>query len=166
MVTSPTWSIYGVEVRAARRRLIAALVAQFDLAYGTREEDKLETLQTLCGKLSLSPVPETITACKKVPALIRRRPCREAAGPLLTRTIGGFPGRLGRPAGARKHHRLYRFAADGAARPCIQDGGAVAAVHRGHGKVLSQGRGQGEAAAEVFASRRRVERSGRARVVK
>ncbi|GAO15884.1 uncharacterized protein UV8b_07771 [Ustilaginoidea virens] len=65
MVTSPTWSIYGVEVRAARRRLIAALVAQFDLAYGTREEDKLETLQTLCGKLSLSPVPETITACKK-----------------------------------------------------------------------------------------------------
>ncbi|KAM0512480.1 hypothetical protein ACHAPE_008803 [Trichoderma viride] len=57
------WKTDSKKERKARTRFQKALVDQFEQLYG-RDDNKLEVLQTLCGKLGISPIPNTITACK------------------------------------------------------------------------------------------------------
>ncbi|KAK2589577.1 hypothetical protein QQS21_012746 [Conoideocrella luteorostrata] len=58
------WKTFGKRERAANKLLREAIVAQFGRLYGT-SENKLDTLQHLCDKLGINPVPQSITACKK-----------------------------------------------------------------------------------------------------
>lgn len=65
LVAISGWKADGKKERKARTRFQKALVEQFEQLYG-HDDNKLDVLQTLCGKLGISPVPSTITACKKV----------------------------------------------------------------------------------------------------
>lgn len=53
------------ERKKANAAFRIALVEQFGSIYGT-DENKLDALQRLCGKLGIDPIPTSITACKKV----------------------------------------------------------------------------------------------------
>ncbi|TWU71430.1 hypothetical protein ED733_002233 [Metarhizium rileyi] len=64
MVQHFGWQPKGRRENTANNRFRAALVQQFGQLYGT-DESKLETLQRLCEKLELYPVPASVTACKK-----------------------------------------------------------------------------------------------------
>ncbi|KAG5980258.1 hypothetical protein E4U55_004238 [Claviceps digitariae] len=57
---------YGNNKKQAKARGVfrEAIVAQFGAQYGT-DENKLDILQGLCEKLEISPIPLSITACKK-----------------------------------------------------------------------------------------------------
>lgn len=59
------WKTGSKQERKARENFRRALVGQFGQLYGA-DENKLEVLQNLCAKLGMSPIPSTITACKKV----------------------------------------------------------------------------------------------------
>lgn len=59
------WEANGKKERKAKERFQEALVAQFEQLYGA-DENKLDVLQTLCGKIGISPIPSTVTQCKKV----------------------------------------------------------------------------------------------------
>jgi hypothetical protein len=59
------WKADSAKERKARERFQSALVGRFEQLYGA-DENKLEVLQTLCGKIGISPIPSTITACKNV----------------------------------------------------------------------------------------------------
>lgn len=59
------WEAGGKKERKAKERFQDALVAQFEQLYGA-DENKLDVLQTLCGKIGISPIPSTVTQCKKV----------------------------------------------------------------------------------------------------
>ncbi|QPG95525.1 hypothetical protein C2857_001067 [Epichloe festucae Fl1] len=50
--------------RAANTLFRDAIVAQFGCLYGV-DENKLATLQRLCEKLEVFPVPQSVTSCKK-----------------------------------------------------------------------------------------------------
>ncbi|KAL6903960.1 hypothetical protein GGI43DRAFT_399274 [Trichoderma evansii] len=58
------WKTGSKQERKARENFRRALVGQFGQLYGA-DENKLEVLQNLCAKIGISPVPSTITACKK-----------------------------------------------------------------------------------------------------
>lgn len=59
------WQNDSNKERKARERFQKALVGRFEQLYGA-DENKLEVLQSLCSKIGISPIPSTITACKKV----------------------------------------------------------------------------------------------------
>jgi hypothetical protein len=59
------WKEDGKKERKARERFKKALVGQFTRLYGA-DENKLDTLQLLCEKIGISPIPNTITSCKAV----------------------------------------------------------------------------------------------------
>ncbi|KAH0598160.1 hypothetical protein MHUMG1_04532 [Metarhizium humberi] len=58
------WNTKSQEEKEANASFRIALVEQFGSIYGT-DENKLEALQRLCGKLGIDPIPTSITACKK-----------------------------------------------------------------------------------------------------
>ncbi|KAG6034537.1 hypothetical protein E4U41_006513 [Claviceps citrina] len=58
------WKKDSEKERKANNLFREAVVAEFGALYGA-SEDKLDTLQRLCGKLEISPLPQSITACKK-----------------------------------------------------------------------------------------------------
>ncbi|GFP57733.1 hypothetical protein TASIC1_0009007000 [Trichoderma asperellum] len=58
------WKTNSKKERKARDKFKKALVGRFGQLYGT-DENKLEVLQDLCRKVGISPVPSTITTCKK-----------------------------------------------------------------------------------------------------
>lgn len=72
------WEADGKKERKAKERFQKALVAQFEQLYGA-DENKLDVLQTLCGKIGISPIPNTITSCKKV--------CCDSLGPSHTSSV-------------------------------------------------------------------------------
>lgn len=59
------WKADSAKERKARERFEKALAARFEQLYGA-DENKLDVLQTLCGKIGISPIPSTVTQCKKV----------------------------------------------------------------------------------------------------
>lgn len=59
------WKKDGKKERAANALFREAIVSQFELLYGVNE-NKLATLQLLCLKLEVLPVPGSVTSCKKV----------------------------------------------------------------------------------------------------
>lgn len=58
------WKKDGKKERAANALFREAIVSQFELLYGVNE-NKLATLQLLCLKLEVLPVPGSVTSCKK-----------------------------------------------------------------------------------------------------
>jgi hypothetical protein len=65
MVQHFGWSSKSQEEQTGYAAFRHALVEQFGHMFGT-SDSKLETLQHLCEKLDVTPVPGSITACKKV----------------------------------------------------------------------------------------------------
>ncbi|KAK1241096.1 hypothetical protein MKX08_001070 [Trichoderma sp. CBMAI-0020] len=57
------WKTDSKKERKARKKFEKALADQFGQLYG-RDDNKLDVLQILCGKIGISPVPDTITSCK------------------------------------------------------------------------------------------------------
>ncbi|KAL7924579.1 hypothetical protein ACQKWADRAFT_271065 [Trichoderma austrokoningii] len=58
------WKKQSKQERKARERFQIAIVGRFEQLYGA-DENKLDILQTLCEKIGISPIPGTITSCKK-----------------------------------------------------------------------------------------------------
>ncbi|EHK50232.1 uncharacterized protein TrAtP1_007301 [Trichoderma atroviride] len=58
------WKTDSKKERKARKGFQKALADQFEQLYG-HDDNKLDVLQILCGKIGISPVPNTITSCKK-----------------------------------------------------------------------------------------------------
>ncbi|KAG5996414.1 hypothetical protein E4U54_002570 [Claviceps lovelessii] len=58
------WTKHSKKERKVRTLFQDAIVAEFGALYGA-DENKLDTLQRLCGKLDIFPVPQSITSCKK-----------------------------------------------------------------------------------------------------
>ncbi|KAG5944996.1 hypothetical protein E4U53_006772 [Claviceps sorghi] len=65
MVSFFNWTTNNKKERRANRLFQEAIVAEFGASYGV-DENKLDVLQRLCEKLEISPVPQSITSCKKV----------------------------------------------------------------------------------------------------
>jgi hypothetical protein len=65
MVQKLQWKTGSRREYTARSNLRKAIVGRFNQLYGT-DENKLDTLQLLCNKIGISPIPETITSCKAV----------------------------------------------------------------------------------------------------
>ncbi|KAM0253636.1 hypothetical protein ACHAQJ_007211 [Trichoderma viride] len=57
------WKNGSKKERPARNHFRKAIVGQFTHLYGA-DENKLDTLQLLCEKIRISPIPNTITSCK------------------------------------------------------------------------------------------------------
>lgn len=59
------WKEDSAKERKARERFLKAIAARFEQLHGA-DENKLDVLQTLCEKIGISPIPDTVTKCKKV----------------------------------------------------------------------------------------------------
>ena len=59
------WDSDDYEMREARRKFKSAMVQQFNVLYGTDEED-LNSWQKLCHILNIKPVPKGLKECREV----------------------------------------------------------------------------------------------------
>ena len=59
------WDREDPDRKEAHRNFKDALVEQFNRLYGT-DKDNIEHWQALCYVIRIEPVPETLTACRKV----------------------------------------------------------------------------------------------------
>lgn len=65
MVKHFGWNVGGNKWNRTFRLFHKTLLAQFTCLFGT-DDNKLENLRHVCEKLDISPIPASITACKKV----------------------------------------------------------------------------------------------------
>jgi len=64
------WDREDEERLVAKQGFQDALTMQFNDLYGTDEND-LTNWQTLCARLGMDPVPETLNACREVRNMLK-----------------------------------------------------------------------------------------------